>query len=424
MRCSRIPQFYKKTYQERLAILKQNFGLTDEDLVTLRSSDVMHFQMANHMVENVISTMALPLGLATNFLINGTDYLVPMSVEESSVIAAACHAAKLARHSGGFTVTTTQPHMVGQIQLIGVADSAVAKAIILQHKKMLLNLANSQDEVLIAKGGGAVELEFKDLQTERGAMLIVYLIVNVCNAMGGNIVNTMVEKISPYIEQITGLTSRLKIVCNGASRRIAKATAVWQRDVVGDDIIEGILDADAFARADSLRAATHNKGIMNGIDAVALATGNDFRAIEAGAHSYAVRNSTYQPLSRYYRDESGDLVGELEIPLAVGIVGGIIKTHPIAQISLKILGVQSACELAQVMAAVGLAQNFAALRALVSEGIQKGHMRLHSKNIASNSGARGEEIEIISQRMIAESRISVKHAQELLGQLRGGSLCL
>ncbi len=424
MRSSRIPQFYKKTYQERLAILKDDFGLTDEDLLVLRSSDDMQLQVADRMVENVIATLALPLGLATNFLINNVDYLVPMSVEESSVIAAACHAAKLARPAGGFTVTATHPIMVGQIQLVDVIDSKAAQQVINNELVMLLAIANSQDEVLIAKGGGALAIEFKDLVTPRGPMLIVCLVVNVCNAMGSNIVNTMVEKIAPHIELITGLKARLKIVSNGASRRIVKARAVWQRSLIGDDIIEGILDADAFAHADPSRAATHNKGIMNGIDAVALATGNDFRAIEAAAHSYAVRDGEYRPLSRYYCDDVGDLVGELEIPLAVGIVGGITKTHPMVCIALKILGVDSASSLAQVMAAVGLAQNFAALRVLVSEGIQKGHMRLHSKNMASNVGARNEEITLIAEQMICEQNISVKRAEELLERLQKGSLCL
>lgn len=419
-RTSRIPEFYKKNYEERLAVLRDDFGLSDEDIRTLKTCTTINFSAANRMVENVVSVMSLPLGIATNFIINGVEYLIPMSVEESSVIAAACNAAKLARSSGGFTAHSGQPIMTGQIQLMGVEDIDLAKQKINENKARILALANMNDKILIMNGGGAVDLECKDFVTARGIMLILYLHVNVCDAMGGNIVNAMVESVAPFIAQITGGYVRLRIISNYSIKRMVKATAIWRREIIGDEVIEGILDADALAHVDPFRAATHNKGIMNGIDAVALATGNDFRAIEAGAHSYAVKNGSYQPLSHFYKNEQGDLVGELELPMAVGIIGGIIRAHPIAQVSLKILGVATAQHLAQVMVAVGLAQNFAALRVLVSEGIQQGHMRLHSRNLASNVGAFGDDADVIARQMIDEHSISAVRAREIYDDIKRG----
>lgn len=423
MRCSRLPLFYKKTPDERLSILCQFFGLTQNDLECLRLHEGTSLSFADNMVENVITTVPMPLGVATNFFINNNDYVIPMATEEASVIAAACYAAKLARVTGGFQVHSSPPVMVGQIQLVNVQDSLQARDTILKNQEKLLALANACDSILIERGGGAFGFEFKELQTLRGTMLIVSLLVNVCDAMGSNIVNTMVEAIAPYISHLTQLSTCLRIVSNGSGKRLVKATAVWKRDTLGDAVIQGFLDADAFAHADVGRAATHNKGIMNGIDAVAIATGNDFRALEAAAHSYAARDGVYKPLTKYYCNVAGDLVGELEMPLPVGIVGGGIASQPVAQVALKILKVTTGEQLAHVMGAVGLAQNFAALRALVSEGIQLGHMRLHSKNIASNAGAHEHEVILVAEHMVSEKNITVQRAQELLLLLSKGLLC-
>lgn len=410
---SRIPEFYKKNYEERLLLLKEQADLSEDEVHLLRVHAAATFGTVNRMVENVVSIMFLPLGIATNFTINNEDFLIPMAVEESSVVAAACNAAKLARHSGGFTVESSPPLMIGQIQLLGIGDFERAENIIICYKDRILALANAHDKILIANGGGAVDLETKVVQTPRGGMLLVYLIVNVCDAMGCNIINTMVEGIATFLEELTGGYACLRIVSNYAIKRTVHAKAVWKKEVIGAQILEGILDADAFAHADPFRAATHNKGIMNGIDAVALATGNDVRAIEAGAHCFASRSGTYQPLSRYYKNEDGDLVGELEMPLPIGIVGGITKSHPIAQLCLKILRVTSSVQLAKIMGAVGLAQNFAALRVLVGEGIQRGHMRLHSRNIASGIGAIGDQIDLIADQMVNEHCISASRALDL-----------
>lgn len=415
---SRIPEFYKKSYEDRLQILKELANLSDEEIHTLRLHAAASFGTVNRMIENVVSVMFLPLGIATNFLINGEEFVVPMAVEESSVVAAACNAAKLARASGGFLVETEPPVMIGQVQLLGIANFTQAKETILCCRDRILALANAYDQILVANGGGAFELEINVLETKRGPMLILYLFVNVCDAMGSNIVNTMVEAIAPFLEDLTGGYARLRIVSNYAIRRIVKARAVWKKDVIGQEVVEGVLDADALAHADPYRAATHNKGIMNGVDAVVLATGNDLRAVEAAAHSYAVRDGIYRPLSFYYKNQDGDLVGELEIPLPVGIVGGITKSHPISQLCLKILRVKTAQQLSGIIAAVGLAQNFAALRVLVREGVQRGHMRLHSRNIASNVGAVGDEIDLIADRMIDEHCISAGRAIELFQELR------
>jgi hydroxymethylglutaryl-CoA reductase len=415
---SRIPEFYKKTYEERLQILKEQADLSDEEIHILKLHAAASFGTVNRMIENVVSVMFLPLGIATNFLINGEEFVIPMAVEESSVVAAACNAAKLARYSGGFFVESSTPVMIGQVQLLGIDNFDLAKDTIFCYRDRILALANAHDQVLVANGGGAVDIEINVLETKRGPMLILYLLVNVCDAMGSNIVNTMVEAIAPFLEDMTGGYARLRIVSNYAVRRIVKARAIWKKEIIGAEVVEGILDADALAHADPYRAATHNKGIMNGVDAVVLATGNDLRAVEAGAHSYAARGGAYRPLSVYHKNDEGDLVGELEMPLPIGIVGGITKSHPIAQLCLKILRVKTAQQLSEIVAAVGLAQNFAALRVLVREGVQRGHMRLHSKNIASNVGAVGDEIDLIADRMVDEHCISAGRATELFEELR------
>ncbi len=411
---SRIRHFYKKNHNERLSILQRFANLTSEEINTLKNLNTLDFNSANRMIENVVSTMPIPLGIATNFLINNKDYLIPMAIEEPSVIAAASSAAKLARISGGFIAQSSDPLMIGQIQLTKIKDLNKAKKEILKNKNELLILANQQDSILIQMGGGAKDIQVRILKTITGKMLIVHLIVDVRDAMGANIINTMSEKIAPLLEELSNGIVSLRIVSNLPIQRIVKATAIWQKELIGEQTVDHIIDAYAFALADPYRCATHNKGIMNGIDAVAIATGNDFRAIEAGAHAFASLNKKYKPLTKYYKNKSGDLVGEIELPLAFGIIGGITQSHPTAKINLKILNVKTSSELAQIIASVGLAQNFAALRALVNEGIQKGHMKLHSRNIAITAGAQNEIIDLVAQKMVKEKNISVQRAKELI----------
>jgi len=411
---SRIPAFYKKSYNERLFALKHFANLTENDLRTLKNHTNLDITIANKIIENVVGLMSVPMGIATNFLINGKDYLIPMATEEPSVIAAACHAAKLARKTGGFSTQASDSIMTGQIQLVNIPNISHAQKTITKHKQIILEQANTCDKLLIQLGGGAQNIQVKELETPRGTMLIVHLDVDVQDAMGSNIVNTMLETIAPTLERLTNSTTRLKIVSNLSDKRIIQAHATWSQKTLSKKTIEAILDAHTFACFDPYRAVTHNKGVMNGIDAVALATGNDIRAIEASAHGFASASGKYKPLTTYTTNKTGDLVGTIKIPLAVGIVGGITKTHPMAKLALKILGVASAQELARVMATVGLAQNFAALKALVTEGIQRGHMALHSKNIAIQAGAKEQEIDHIAHIMIKEKNISVSRAQELL----------
>jgi len=414
MRRSNISGFYKLSIEERLRLLKDFAGLTDEEVNILKKTGALELDSANRMIENVVGTTEFPLGIATNFLINGKDYLIPMAIEEPSVVAAASYAAKLARPKGGFNTNSTEPIMIGQIQLISVNDIEKAAQEILNKKEEIIELANKQDPILIKFGGGVKDVEVRKINTKRGEMLVIHLLVDVRDAMGANAVNTMAEAVAPFLEEITGGKARLRIISNLADRRIARAKAIWSKDILGEELVEGILDAYAFAEADQYRCTTHNKGIMNGIDAVVIATGNDFRAVEAGAHSYAARNGKYRSLTKYYKNGDGDLVGEIELPVAVGTVGGATRTHPIAKIALKILGVKTAKELGEIIAAVGLAQNFAALRALASEGIQRGHMELHATNIAVLAGAKGDEIDKVAEQMIKEGNINVQRAKEIL----------
>ncbi len=409
---SSIEGFYKKTVEERIETVKKLAKLDEKDIQTLKKTGALDLQTAERMIENVIGTFQLPLGIATNFLINGKEYLIPMVLEEPSVVAAASNAAKLCRPSG-FRTESTEPLMVGQIQIF-VDDLEKAKKILQQNEKKIFDFVNSKDSSIIKLGGGLKSIEYKKIETEK-KMLIVNLLIDVRDSMGANFVNTVCEQVSPLLEQLTGGDFVLRILSNLCDRRIARAKAVWKKEVVGEDVVEGVLDAYLFAKNDVYRATTHNKGIMNGIDAVCLATGNDFRALEAGAHSYASLNG-YKPLTKYWKNKEGDLEGEIEIPLAVGIVGGSTKTNPVVGIALKILGIKTARELAEIMAAVGLANNFAALRALSTEGIQRGHMKLHAKNVAVAAGAKGEQIESVSQQMIKENRISETYAKQLLGK--------
>jgi len=415
---SELQGFYKLPMEKRRELLQKATSLTDDEIKTIANTGGLPAETADHMIENVVGGYTYPLGIATNFKINGKDYLVPMALEEPSVVAAASNAAKMARVKGGFKVTNTGPVMIGQIQVVNVPRPQSAKAKLHERKTDILQKANDQDPMLVSLGGGAKDLNVKVLSTPKGTMLIAELIVNVGDAMGANAVNTMAEAVAPMVEEITGGRVFLRIISNLADKRLVKATAVFDKEAVGGEgVVDGIIYAYAFADADPYRCATHNKGIMNGVVAVGIACGQDIRALEAGAHSYASRSGKYKPLTTWEKNRDGDLVGTLEMPMAVGLVGGAAKTHPAARANIKVLGVKTAIELAEVMGAVGLAQNFAALRALASEGIQRGHMKLHAHNVASSAGATGDLIDIVAARLIQEKKIRFDRAKELVVEL-------
>jgi hydroxymethylglutaryl-CoA reductase len=415
---SEIPGFYKLPVGERLKLVKEAAGLSDEEAGAMANTGGLPKDVADRMIENVVGGITIPLGIATNFRINEKDYLVPMALEEPSVVAAASNAAKMARVKGGFTVSNTGPVMIGQIQVVNVPDPGAAKKKLLSEKDEVMKRANDQDPMLVSLGGGAKDLNVKVLSTLKGPMVVAELIVNTGDAMGANAVNTMAEAVAPMVEEITGGRVFLRIISNLADRRLVRASAVFDKEAIGgEEVVDGVVYAYAFADADPYRCATHNKGIMNGVVAVAIACGQDIRALEAGAHSFASRTGRYKPLTTWEKNKDGDLVGTLEMPMAVGLVGGAAKTHPVARASIKVLGVKTAIELAEVMGAVGLAQNFAALRALASEGIQRGHMKLHSRNVAVSAGATGELIDIVAQRMIDEKKIRFDRAKELVAEL-------
>jgi hydroxymethylglutaryl-CoA reductase len=413
-----ISGFYKLPPKERLAIIKDFAGLTDEEVRLLENTGSLPIDVVDHMVENVIGVFPEPLGIGVNFQINGKDYLIPMAIEEPSVIAAASYAAKMVRDGGGFHTSSTAPIMIGQIQVVGIKDAKVAKHQVLNAKIDVLEKANDQDPVLNSFGGGAKDLDAKIIDTSLGQMLIVELYVDCRDAMGGNAVNTMAEAVAPLIEQLTGGHIYLRIISNLATRRLAKAWCTVPKESIGGEaVVEGIAYASAFAEADPYRAATHNKGAMNGIIAVVLATGNDHRAIEAGAHAYAALKGPYTSISKWTKNKNGDLEGVIELPMAVGLIGGAVKTHPIARIAMKILNVKSANEFAEVLAAVGLAQNLGALRALANEGIQQGHMSLHARNIAITAGAKDDMVDKVAERMVKERKVRVDRAKEILEEL-------
>jgi len=415
---SELQGFYKLTVEERLKLLQKLAGLTDEEAKTLGSTGGLPIEVANRMIENVVGGITLPLGMATNFLVNGKDYVVPMALEEPSVVAAASNAAKIARVKGGFVVTNTGPVMIGQIQTVGVRDPKEAARKLVAKKKELMARANEQDPMLVSLGGGAKDVNVKVIETLKGPMVIAELLVDCGDAMGANAVNTMAEAVAPLVEEITKGKVYLRIISNLADRRLVKATAVFDRQALGgDEVVEGILYAYAFADADPYRCATHNKGIMNGVVAVALACGQDTRALEAGAHSYASRSGGYKPLTTWKVNRDGDLVGTLEMPMAVGLVGGAARVHPAAKANVRVLGIKTAIELAEVMGAVGLAQNFAAMRALASEGIQRGHMKLHARSLAMSAGAKGAMVDAVAERMIAEKKIRFDVAKALVDEL-------
>jgi len=415
---SRIPGFFRLSPSERLQIVREFAGLSDEEVELLRKTGSLELEQANRMIENVVCTTELPLGIATNFLINGRDYLIPMALEEPSVVAAASNAAKMARPRGGFRTSSTEPVMIGQIQLVEVKDPFKAKEKILKVKEKILAKANEKDPVLVGLGGGAKDIEVRVLDTQAGPMVVIHLLVDVRDAMGANIVNTMCEAVTPSLEDLTGGRAYLRIVSNLATQRLARAEAVFAKEELGgEEVVDGILQAHALAAADPYRCATHNKGVMNGIVAIALATANDTRALEAGAHAYAALGGSYKPLTSFEKTREGDLLGRIELPIAVGTIGGATAVHPVAKICRKILGVKSAQELAEVMAAVGLAQNLAALRALVAEGIQRGHLKLHARNVAATAGAKGELIDYVAKRMVEEGKVSFDRAVAILKEL-------
>ena len=415
---SLIPGFYKLSPKERLERVKKFSSLSGDDEKAIGSLSGLKMELADRMIENVIGALPIPLGIACNFRVDGIDYLIPMAIEESSVLAAASHAAKIARDAGGFTTSNTGPIMIGQIQAVNIDDPYRARIDLLSAKEKIISQANLQDPVLISLGGGVKDFEVKVLKTLTGSMVISELMVDTRDAMGANAVNTMAEAVAPIVEKITGGKVLLRIISNLASRRLARSKAVFPKEALGGgDVVDGIIDAYAFAAADPYRCATHNKGIMNGVSAVALATGQDTRAVEAGAHAYASRSGQYGPLTIWEKSSKGDLIGTIEIPIAVGLIGGATAVHPVAKACVKILGVKSATELAGVMASVGLAQNLGALRALAAEGIQKGHMKLHARNLAASAGAVGTLVDRIAEIMVSERKVRFDRAKELLKEL-------
>lgn len=400
--------------QERLDRVQDFSGISKEEMEVVKNGS-LPISSAQRMIENVVGVLPVPLGIAVNFLVNGKDYLIPMAIEEPSVVAAASHAAKLARETGGFQSSSTEPWMIGQVQLVRTRSPKDAEENILSSKKEILDLANQQDPVLVSKGGGAKDLRVRVLPSLTGTMVIAELMVDCRDAMGANVVNTMAESVAPFLEKLSDGKANLRIISNLADKRIARASVRFSKESLGgEEIVDGIVDAYAFAAADPYRCATHNKGVMNGITAVCLATGNDTRAIEAGAHAFAARSGHYSPLTQWSKNKEGDLQGSIEIPAAVGIIGGITAVHPTAKICLKILGVKSAKELGEVMASVGLAQNLAALRALAAEGIQHGHMSLHARNIAAMAGAEGEAIDFVASKMVSEKKVRLDRAKEIV----------
>ena len=423
---SRLPNFRSLTPAQRLEHIVKSASLSAEQAALLAKPGALSIERADGMIENVIGTFELPFAVAGNFQINGRDVLVPMVVEEPSVVAAASFMAKLARECGGFETSSSAPLMRAQVQVIGLTDPHGARQALLKQREEIIALANSRDKVLLDLGGGCRDIEvhvFDD--TPRGAMIVMHLIVDVRDAMGANAVNTMAEAVAPLVEKVTGGAVLLRILSNLADLRLSRARVRLTAEVLttpernGADIIEGVLDAYTLAAIDPYRAATHNKGIMNGIDPVIVATGNDWRAVEAGAHVYACRSGRYTSLTRWEKDRSGVLVGSIEMPMAVGLVGGATKTHPLAQLALKILDVKSAQELAEVAVAVGLAQNLGALRALATDGIQRGHMALHARNIALAAGAQGDEVDRIAKIMAQEKDVRMDRAVALLQEIRG-----
>jgi hydroxymethylglutaryl-CoA reductase len=420
-------KFYDLSPAERLEQLCQQAGLPAEESAALNGTAGITLEQADHMIENVVGIYSLPLGITQHFLINGREVPVPMVVEEPSIVAGASFMARLTRPLGGFKAHTTAPEMIGQMQLLDVADPHLARLAILEQKERLLAEASEIDPLLKKLGGGARDLEVRIIESSPiGPFLVLHLIYDVRDAMGANAVNTAVERLAPQIEAITGGRVLLRILSNLADRRLARATCTIRcadlavAPFTGEQVRDNIIAAWAFAAVDPYRAATHNKGIMNGIDAVALATGNDWRAIEAGAHAYASRSGRYTSLSHWGKDANGNLVGVLEMPMAVGTVGGATRVHPTARAALKLMGITSAAQLAEIIVAVGLAQNLAALRALATEGIQRGHMSLHARQVAIAAGAAPEEVDLLANQLVKEKTVRIDRAQEILNEWKKG----
>ncbi|TRM11215.1 hydroxymethylglutaryl-CoA reductase, degradative [Lentibacillus cibarius] len=428
MQTSRIPGFYNMTVDERRELLSKMSAFSEEDKAYLYAEKPLSTDTADNMIENVVGTFPLPLGLGLNFLINDKEYAVPMAIEEPSVVASASHIAKIVREAGGFTTEATERVMIGQIQVVGCQDFHKAKEVILSEKDTLINYMNTAYPSLIKRGGGAEDLDVRilneDANSKFSQMLILHVYINTCDAMGANIINTMVEALAPNVEELTGGKVYLRILSNYPDRCLARARCIIPPDLLateeftGEMVRDGVIHAYEFAASDPYRAVTHNKGIMNGIDPVVIATGNDWRAVEAGAHAHAARNGRYGSMTEWSKDDEGNLIGELELPMSVGTVGGSIRVHPVSKIAHKLLNVDSAQELAQVIVAVGLAQNLGALKALATDGIQKGHMALHSRSVAIAAGATGEMIDVISQRLIEEKEIRVGKAKELVEEYK------
>jgi hydroxymethylglutaryl-CoA reductase len=418
---SRLSGFHKQSVAERIERVAAWAGLDAADQALLANTGSLPAALADHLIENLVGTMAVPLGVATNLRVDGRDVLVPMATEESSVVAAVCNAARQCHDHGGFVTSMSGTLMIAQVQLVNVPDPHHARLAILERIDEIRALCDGCDPILLKLGGGFRELEVRVLDTRSGPMVITHIIVDTRDAMGANAVNTMAERLAPSIAAWTGGRTYLRILSNLADRRLARARCVWRtEDIGGPEVRDGIVLAYHFADADPYRAATHNKGIMNGISAVVLATGNDTRAVEAGAHAYAARHGRYASLSRWEVTAEGDLAGSLELPMAVGLVGGATKAHPMARVALKLLGVQSAEQLARIVAAVGLAQNFSALRALATTGIQKGHMALHAHNIAMMAGAVGDEVDALAKRLVAGGKVRLDLAEAELQGLRSG----
>ncbi|TCL37353.1 3-hydroxy-3-methylglutaryl-coenzyme A reductase [Anaerospora hongkongensis] len=419
MKTSEFKGFYKLSPQQRLEEVAKFSSLTEEEVSLLAKTGALSIEAADHMIENVFSVMPLPMGIAVNFTINGKDYLIPMAVEEPSVVAAASNAARMARVKGGFFTSNTGPIMRAQIQIVNVADPYAARFKLFEAREKLIEIANSQDPMLISLGGGMKDLEVQIVPSPLGTMVVMHLIADTRDAMGANTVNTMAEALAPYIEQITGGKVYLRILSNLADKRLVRVRTVIDKETVGGEaVVDGIVWAYTFASVDPYRAATHNKGIMNGIIPAVTATGNDTRAIEAGAHAYAARNGRYTSLTVWEKNKDGDLVGTIEVPMAVGLVGGATKVHPVARLAVKILDVKSAVELGEVIAAVGLAQNLTALKALATEGIQRGHMSLHARNVAVAAGATPDIIDQVVAEMVKARKVRQDYAEELVKQVK------
>jgi hydroxymethylglutaryl-CoA reductase len=421
MKTSRLPGFYNRSINDRRNDVAESTGLAPEDLAAFDQIGGLTPDQADHMIENVIGTHNLPLGVALNFTINEKEILVPMAIEEPSVVAGASFMAKLARAGGGFWATTSQPLMIGQMQVLDLDDINTARLKLYENKATLLAEADEIDPVLKKLGGGARDLEVRTVEDSPiGPFLVIHLIYDVRDAMGANAVNTACERLAPRVEAITGGRVHLRILSNLADRRLARVRCTIPvkelafDEYSGEQVRDGIIEAWAFAAVDPYRAATHNKGIMNGVDAVVIATGNDWRAIEAGAHAYAARSGHYTSLSTWAKDADGNLVGTLEMPMAVGIVGGATKVHPTARAALKLMGITTAADLAEIIVSVGLAQNLAALRALATEGIQRGHMSLHARQVATAAGASGDMIEKLAAQLVAEKTVRIDRAEEIL----------